>query len=95
MAEVKIRFFGMLREMVGKREETVLMDDFSTAFELINLISTKHGKRFSEFVFDKKGNLREGFAYAVNGDTIAASKLSSIKCERIREFVILPPISGG
>jgi len=95
MAQVKIRFFGMLREMIGKREESLQIDDSSSISDLIKLLSTKHGKRFADFVFDQKGNLREGFAFAVNGDSLSESKLGSTKCSDVKEFVILPPISGG
>ncbi len=95
MAQVKVRFFGMLREIVGKREETMQIEDASTAIDLVKLISSKHGQKFSDFVFDKKGGLREGFAYAINGDAVEDSKLGSIKCRDVKEFVILPPISGG
>jgi MoaD family protein len=95
MALVKIRFFGMLREMIGKREESLQIDDSSSVTDLIKLLSSKHGKRFADFVFDQKGNLREGFAFAVNGDSLSESKLSTTKCKDVQEFVILPPISGG
>lgn len=95
MASVKILFFGMLREIAGRREETLQLEDSSSAIDLIRELSSKHGQRFSEIVFDKRGNLREGFAYAVNGDTVNETKLASIKCRDVREFVILPPISGG
>jgi molybdopterin converting factor small subunit len=95
MAEVKIRFFGMLREIVGKREETLVVRDADSVMDLIKLLSSKHGKKFSDFVFDKEGNLRDGFAYAINGDSVSESKLSSVRCRSVREFVILPPISGG
>lgn len=92
---VKIRFFGMLREIAGKREETLEMEDSSSGMDLIRELSSKHGKRFSQVVFDKDGNLREGFAYAINGDTVNETTLASIKCNGVQEFVILPPISGG
>jgi len=89
MAQVKIRFFGMLKEMVGKREESLQIDDSSSVADLIKLLSSKHGQRFTDFVFDEKGNLRDGFAFAVNGDSLSVSKLSSIKCKDVQEFVIL------
>ena len=85
----------MLREIAGKREETLQMEDSSSAVDLIRVLSSKHSQRFSEIVFDKKGNLREGFAYAVNGDTVNETKLASTKCRDVHEFAILPPISGG
>ncbi|MHB2035491.1 MAG: MoaD/ThiS family protein [Nitrososphaerales archaeon] len=94
MAHVRVRFFGVLREMVGRREEGLQIDDASNLVDLIELLSSKHGKKFTDFVFDQ-GKLRDGFAFAINGDSLSESKLSSTKCKNVREFVILPPISGG
>lgn len=95
MASVKVKFFGMLKEIVGSREETVKVDDSVNAIEIVRALSSKHGKRFGDFVFERNGRLRDGFAYAVNGESVSESALSSIKCNEIQEFVILPPISGG
>jgi len=85
----------MLREMVGRREESLQIDDASSVTDLIKLLSSKHGKKFSDFVFDHKGKLRDGFAFAINGDAVSETKLSVTKCKSVQEFVILPPISGG
>jgi molybdopterin converting factor small subunit len=95
MARVKIKFYGVLRELLGKREETLKIDSHASAVDLIRLLSSKHDQKFSEFVFDGRGKLREGFAYAVNGDSVSEEKLASIKCSKVKELVILPPISGG
>ena len=95
MATVKIKYFGLLREIVGSREEGLVIDDKLGASEIIKLLAEKHKGRFSDFVFEKDGKLRSGFAYAVNGSTVSESKLPSIKCSSVQEFVILPPISGG
>lgn len=95
MAAVKIKYFGLLREIVGSREENLKVDDKLSASEIIKILAQKHKGRFSDFVFEKDGKLQSGFAYAVNGSTVSESKLSSIKCSEVQEFVILPPISGG
>lgn len=95
MAAVKVKYFGMLREIVGSREERLKVDDQLSASEVIKLLAEKHGDQFSEFVLEKDGSLRNGFAYAINGSSVSESKLSSTKCKDVYEFVILPPISGG
>lgn len=95
MATIKIKHFGMLREIVGSREERLKVDDCLDAREIIKLLAKKHGERFSDFVLEKDGTLRSGFAYAINGTSLSESRLSSTKCKDIHEFVILPPISGG
>ena len=95
MATIKIKYFGMLRDIVGSREESVKVDDKLNASEVVSLLAQKYGEKFSEFVLEKDGTLRVGFAYAINGSSVSASKLASTKCKDVHEFVILPPISGG
>ncbi len=95
MAEVVVRYFGILREIARRSVEKVSIDDSSTAFDLIAEISRRHGDKFKNFVFDSKGKPRKSIAFAVNGDSVAYYRLQSTKCNKISEFVILPPISGG
>jgi molybdopterin converting factor small subunit len=95
MVVIKIKYFGMVREIVGSREESLKVDDHLSASEIIRLLAQKHGERFSDFVLEKDGALRSGFAYAINGASVGESKLLTTKCKEVHEFVILPPISGG
>jgi len=95
MARVTVRYFGMLREIVGKRSEIVTIEDSSNGVDLLNSISDAHGKKFNDFVFDPDGKLRQGLTFAVNGSSVQKSALSRTRCKNISEFVILPPISGG
>jgi len=95
MAEIKILYFGILREIVGARQEKLELEDSTPAMEIVSRLAEIHGKRFRDFVLDSKGRTRAGLAYAVNGDTIEESALGKTKCKDVKEFVILPPISGG
>jgi molybdopterin converting factor small subunit len=95
MALVRIRYFGILREISKKKEDKLEIDGDANAMDLIEAISTKHGQKFRDFVFDDKGNVNDGLAFAVDGASVERSKLPKIKCKNITEFVILPPISGG
>ena len=95
MNEVTVLYFGRLREIVGRKQDKVKVEDSRSADDLINVISDLHGKNFKNFVFDSNGKKRPGLAFAINGDTVDASQLKKIRCGSIREFVILPPISGG
>ncbi len=92
---VSVLYFGSLKEISGKRQEKVRMEDSASLLELIQELARLHGPRFREFVYSSSGKLREGLAYALDGETIARSKLGKITCKEAKEFVILPPISGG
>jgi molybdopterin converting factor small subunit len=97
MAEVSVLYFGLLRELVSgkKRHERVRIDDSATVLELIQKIADSQGQKFKNYVFDDQGKVRAGLAFAVDGDSVESASLKKMKCSEIKEFVILPPISGG
>jgi molybdopterin converting factor small subunit len=95
LPQIRVRYFGGLREIVGKKEEHVLMEDGSVMIDLVKKLSEINGKKFSEFIFDSEGKLKDGFAYAINGDSVSEARLRRTKCKEVSVFVILPPISGG
>ena len=95
MARIRVRYFGMLRQLAGKSYETMTMEDSASVSKLIGALTERNGPKFKDFVFDARGKLREGFAFAINGESVTSSKLSKMKCKDVSEFVILPPISGG
>ncbi len=95
LADIGIRYFGALREIMGKRSENVMISDSASLMDLLEKLGDKHGTKFRNFVFGSGGKIREGIAFAVNGDTIASSRLRDVPCKKVNEFVILPPISGG
>ncbi len=95
MVQIKVLYFGMLRELAGKREERVEIEGSSSLSDLVRVISEKHNSKFRNFVFESDGKLREGFAFAADGSSVAKSRLRQIRCREVSEFAILPPISGG
>jgi molybdopterin converting factor small subunit len=94
-ATVRVRYFGMLRQITQKREEKFIVPDNSSLQDLVREISSKHGEKLKDLIFDSKGKLRDGFAFAADGYSIEELKLARTKCRDVREFAILPPISGG
>ena len=95
MARVQVRYYGILREIANKKEEKFEIENTSSVLDLIELVSVKNGPRFRNFVYDEKGKLREGLAFAVDGSSLERSLLAKTKSKSVTEFVILPPISGG
>ncbi len=95
MAEVTVRYYGIVRELAGKRVEKVRIEGDSTLEDLVQNLSANHGTKFKNFVYGADEKLNKSLAFAVDGDSIPSSRLKSLKCKDIEEFVILPPISGG
>lgn len=95
MARIRVRYFGVLHEITGKRSENVEIEDTAMISDLIKKLAKLHGQRLNEYVFGSNNKLKDGFAYAINGDSVSESELSKLKCKDVSEFAILPPISGG
>jgi molybdopterin synthase sulfur carrier subunit len=96
--EVKVRFFTNLREIVNKREETLTFPagEKVTVDMILKTLSQKHGKPFTEYVYnDKTGQPKSFLQFLVNGNS--TSTLNGLETE-LKEgdvLAILPPVGGG
>ncbi|MEM3458414.1 MAG: MoaD family protein [Candidatus Bathyarchaeia archaeon] len=95
---VSVRFFTSLRELTGKREETL---EFSgkekiTIGLVLERLSKRYGREFVDYVFDRKTGEVKGFLqFLVNGRS--ASTLNGLDTP-LRDgdvLAIVPPVGGG
>jgi len=96
--EVKVRFFTSLREIVGKREETLLFCDNEriTVDLVLKTFSKKYGTPFAEYVYDTETRQPKNFLqFLLNGTS--TSTLNGLKTELKTGDIlaILPPVGGG
>ena len=80
--EVKVRFFTILREIVGKREETLVFSEGEkvTVDLVLKTLSKKYGTPFTEYVYDgKTGKPKNFLQFLVNGTS--TSTLSGLETE--------------
>jgi sulfur-carrier protein len=96
--EVKVRFFTNLREIVGKREETLTFGSGEkvTVDSILKLLSNKYGSPFTEYVYDAEKGQPKGFLqFLLNGTS--TSTLNGLQTE-LRDgdvLAVLPPVGGG
>ena len=96
--QIKIRFFTSLREIVGKREETLSYNakENVTVDLVLKTLTEKYGDPFKEYVYDNKTFQPKGFLqFLVNGNS--TSTLNGLETE-LKEgdvLAILPPVGGG
>lgn len=96
--QVKVRFFTSLREIVGKREETL---SFNVAQKVtidlvLKKLTEKYDTPFKEYVYDGKTAQPKSFLqFLVNGNS--ATTLNGLETELKAGDVlaILPPVGGG
>jgi MoaD family protein len=96
--QVSVRFFTSLREIVGKKEETIEFPEGEkvTVEVVLKTLAQRYGKRFVEYVYDRETGEARGFLqFLVNGKS--ASTLNCLETELADGDVlaILPPVGGG
>ncbi|MEM2092843.1 MAG: ubiquitin-like small modifier protein 1 [Candidatus Bathyarchaeia archaeon] len=96
--KISVRFFTTLREIVGKREETLEFpnDAVVTVGMVLNRLAELYGKGFMDYVYDGKTGEVKGFLqFLVNGRSASTIKGMDTKLEDGDTLAILPPVGGG
>jgi len=93
-----VRFFTTLREITGRREETIEFPDgeIVTLDKVLKRLTASYGKSFTEYVYDTETGEVKGFLqFLVNGRS--ASTLNELDTELADGDVlaIIPPVGGG
>jgi len=64
---VTIRFFSTVREVIGKREETLEFRDNKVTLEIIlRRLAERYGKDFTKYVYDSKVGVQSLIIFIVN-----------------------------
>lgn len=93
-----MRFFTSLRELVGKKEQSLEFPDRGdlTVENVLKRLAKLYGKGFVEYVYDEKtGEIRGYLQLLVNGRSTAM--LDGLKTKLVEGDVlaIIPPVGGG
>jgi MoaD family protein len=96
--KISVRFFTSLRELLGKKEETIEFPKAArvTVDNVLEKLKQRYGKSFVEYVYDQKTGEMKGFLQIlVNGRS--SSTLNGMQTELADGDVlaILPPVGGG
>lgn len=96
--EVKVRFFTNLREIVDKREETLVFTDEETVTVdlVLKTLSAKYGKPFTEYVYNNEtGQPKNFLQFLINGTSTSTLKGLETELKDGAVLAILPPVGGG
>ena len=96
--QVSVRFFTSLREITNKKEETLKFPEGEkvTVDMVLKTLTQRYGKRFVEYVYDRKtGEVRGFLQFLVNGKSAATLNGLETELEDGDVLAILPPVGGG
>jgi MoaD family protein len=93
--KIKVKFFTSLREITGKKVDEIQLQRVITVQELLTLLSKKYGKKFKEYVYNKKGKVQSFLSFILNGKNINNMQGFGTKLKEGDVIAIVPPVGGG
>ena len=96
--QVSVRFFTSLREITNKKEETLKFPEGEkvTVDMVLKTLTQRYGKRFVEYVYDRKtGEVRSFLQFLINGKSATTLNGLETELEDGDVLAILPPVGGG
>jgi molybdopterin synthase sulfur carrier subunit len=93
-----VRFFTNLREITGKKEETLEFSDGEdvTVDKVLKKLAELYGKDFVEYVYDSKtGAVKDYLQVLVNGRSTSALEGLDTRLVDKDVLAIIPPVGGG
>ncbi|MCL1965796.1 MAG: MoaD family protein [Candidatus Bathyarchaeota archaeon] len=95
--QISIRYFTILREISGKKEETLAFPENQkiTIAETLKTLSDKYGKPFTDYLFDTKGQVKNFLQLLINGNSITTADKLAATLQNGDTLIILPPVGGG
>ena len=93
--EVEVKFYAMLREIAGKKAETVSLPLKSSVRDLVDLLVERYGGEFSRYIYDSEKQVRSYLSYMLNGININSLDKFDTVLKDGDVFSLLPPVGGG
>jgi len=93
--KVEVKFFTSLREITGKKADEIQLQNIITVKELLTLLSEKYGKKFREYIYNKKGKVQDFLSFLVNGRNINVLQGFDTELKQGDIIAIIPPVGGG
>jgi MoaD family protein len=93
--KVKIVYFYPIREITGKEEEPLEVEDSATVETVLDSLSKKYGKEFENYVYSgvKQNGLR--IVFLMDEENVQNLQGLATKLKEGCTITMLPPLAGG
>jgi len=93
--KITVKFFTAIREITSKGEEQIELSRVITVKELLDFLSKKYGRPFTDYVYDEKESVRSYIRFVVNGRSITTLQGLKTELKEGDKVAIIPPVGGG
>ena len=95
--QISIRYFTTLREITGKKEEKLCIENQKFTISLaLKILSDRYGKPFINYVFDSSEmQVKKFIQVLINGANIDTLNGQETLLQEGDILAILPPVGGG
>ena len=93
--EVRVRYYAMVRDATGRREEAVSLPDGATVTDLIHALIGLYGDPFRGYVYSREGRLLDYLMFSVNEVDIMSLDGHGTVLRGGDMVYVMPPIGGG
>jgi len=92
---VKVRYYAMLSDAAGKREEDIELPEGSTVLDLVHKLIDRYGQRLRDYVYDEEEQLLNYMKFSVNEVNILSLEGFDTLLGDGDLVQVIPPIGGG
>jgi MoaD family protein len=93
--EVNIVYFYPIREITGRAEEKVEVDENATVEMLLGILSKKYGKEFERFAYSGVNQKGLQIIFLLDEENVQNLEGLKTKLRNGCTVTLLPPIAGG
>lgn len=90
---VRVNFYGVLREITGRKSEEILLDSVSLE-DLLKTLLRNYGNSFGSF-FRRPEDFGSQVSIFINHTVVPTTKMQEVKLGDGDEIDLFVPVSGG
>ena len=95
MMNVMVQYYALIREVVQKEEEEIVLPEKSSIRDLMELLIKEYGEDFKNLFFERNGDIAHRILIFVNGSDFDLAKDENMTLENGSKVQFFQPIGGG